>query len=163
MNHNQLTNFPHILTRRPDLSARIKGSHAYPRIDGTVSFYETTLGVLVSAQISGLPTDSDKCRSPVFAFHIHSGSECTGDAADPFKNAMTHLNPSNCPHPYHAGDLPPLFGAKGFACSAFLTDRFTLKDIIGKVIVIHANPDDFTTQPAGNSGAKIACGVIKKV
>lgn len=162
MNCNQHINLAQTLARRPVLSARIKGSSEYPRIDGTVSFYKTNAGILVSAQIAGLPESYDPCRSPVFAFHIHSGSECMGNASDPFEEAMTHLNPNNCPHPYHAGDLPPLFGAKGSACSVFLTDRITVKEIIGKVIIIHANPDDFTTQPSGNSGKKIACGVIRK-
>ena len=67
-----------------------------------------------------------------------------------------HDNPQHCPHPYHAGDLPPLFGAHGFAFSACLTDRFTVEQIIGKSIVIHSAPDDFTTQPSGNAGSKIA-------
>ena len=44
----------------------------------------------------------------------------------------------------------------------FLTDRFTLKEIIGRTVVIHSMPDDFTSQPSGNSGEKIACGVIKR-
>lgn len=163
MNHNQLINFSQIFALKPDLYARIKGSAEYPQIDGTVGFYETNLGVLVNAQIAGLPKSSDPCHSPVFAFHIHSGSECAGNSTDPFSDAMTHLNPKNCPHPYHAGDLPPLFNANGFACSAFLTDRITVKEITGKAIIIHANPDDFTTQPSGNSGKKIACGVIRTV
>ena len=45
----------------------------------------------------------------------------------------------------------------------YFTDRFTLPDVIGKTIIIHSNPDDFTTQPSGNSGAKIACGAIQAV
>ena len=44
----------------------------------------------------------------------------------------------------------------------FLTERFNIDEIIGKTIIIHSNPDDFTTQPGGNSGTKIACGLIKK-
>lgn len=49
------------------------------------------------------------------------------------------------------------------AFSAFLTDRFTVKEILNRTVVIHSRPDDFTTQPSGNSGEKIACGVIKSV
>ena len=74
---------------------------------------------------------------------------------------MTHYNPKDCPHPYHAGDMPPLFGNNGEAFMAFMTDRFTVEEIIGKTVIIHSNPDDFTTQPGGNSGEKIACGKIK--
>ncbi len=157
-----MNKFANILTQKPDLCAKIKGSRAYPAIKGTVKFYKTNLGIIVSAKISGLPIPRDKCKSPVFAFHIHSGESCEGNRTDPFKNAGTHLNLMNCPHPYHAGDLPPLFGAKGYAYSAFLTSRFTLEDVIGKAIIIHLNPDDFTTQHAGNAGKKIACGIIQE-
>jgi Cu-Zn family superoxide dismutase len=58
--------------------------------------------------------------------------------------------------------MPPLFGNQGYAFLMFLTDRFTAREIIGKTVIIHDKPDDFTTQPAGNSGNKIACGVIQR-
>ena len=48
----------------------------------------------------------------------------------------------------------------GKAFSAFLTDTFTVKEVLGRAIIIHSKPDDFTSQPAGNSGEKIACGII---
>lgn len=83
-----------------------------------------------------------------------------GNQNDPFPLTGSHYNPDNCPHPYHAGDLPPLFGNRGIAWSAFLTNRFQVRDVLGKTVIIHASPDDFTSQPAGNSGKKIACGVI---
>ena len=75
---------------------------------------------------------------------------------------MKHYNPHGCDHPYHAGDLPPLFETSGLALSAFLTDRFTVDEVIGRTVIIHDQPDDFTTQPSGNSGTKIACGVIRR-
>jgi len=55
-----------------------------------------------------------------------------------------------------------LMCCRGNAYLAVKTDRFTVHDIIGKTVVIHSNPDDFHTQPAGNAGKKIACGVICK-
>ena len=82
--------------------------------------------------------------------------------ADPFAGAMSHYNPKGCEHPYHAGDLPPLFGNGGSALSLFLTNRFSVREITGKTVIIHDRPDDFTTQPSGNSGTKIACGVIER-
>lgn len=102
------------------------------------------------------------CKNLIFAFHIHSGANCSGNEADEFANVNGHFNPQNTPHPCHAGDMPPLFDAGGRAFSAFLTDRFTLPEIIGRTVIIHNMPDDFTSQPSGNAGEKIACGVISK-
>jgi len=76
---------------------------------------------------------------------------------------MGHYNPDNLPHPYHSGDMPPLFGNDGTAFSVFLTNRFKIDEIIGRTVVIHAQPDDFTSQPSGNSGEKIACGIIEEI
>lgn len=149
------------IKKRPDAFARIKGSAEEPEIEGVVLFYKVHSGVLVSIQVKGLPTSEDVCKKPIFAAHIHSGGSCTGNNTDPFANALMHYNPANCQHPYHAGDLPPIFGVHGNGFPVFLTDRFSVKEIIGKTIIIHSAPDDFTTQPSGNSGKKIACGVIR--
>lgn len=73
-----------------------------------------------------------------------------------------HFNPGNTLHPNYAGDLPTLLGNQGRAYILVLTDRFRVSDILGKTVVIHGDPDDFHTQPAGNSGMKIACGVIRQ-
>ncbi|MGN1443424.1 MAG: superoxide dismutase family protein [Acutalibacteraceae bacterium] len=142
--------------------AFLEGSETYPSVSGTVRFFRAENGVMVRSEICGLPTGNGGCDSPIFAFHIHDGEECTGDEKDPFANAKGHYNPESCPHPYHAGDMPPLFGANGKAFSCFLTDRFQIKDILGKVVIIHRMPDDFMTQPSGNAGEKIACGVIRQ-
>ena len=150
-----------LLNRTPQAAAVIKGSSAYPKINGMVYFSRTASGVYVAADIHGLPDPTGECESPVFGFHIHSGRACTGNASDAFGDAMSHYNPGTCKHPHHAGDLPPLFGCGGRAVSIFLTDRFTLTEIIGRTVIIHSSPDDFTTQPSGNSGTKIACGVIR--
>ena len=65
---------------------------------------------------------------------------------DEFSNAKSHLNPNNCPHPFHIGDLPPLIENNGFAYMSVLINKFKIKDILGKVIIIHDMPDDFTTR-----------------
>ena len=140
-------------------AAVIRGSADYPQIYGTVALRQTSMGVLVTAQIYGLPYEGE-CSTGVFGFHIHSGESCSGNDTDPFADADRHYNPKNCPHPYHAGDLPPLFGNHGYAFMSVLTDRFSVNEIIGKVIIIHSKPDDFKTQPSGDSGEKIACGRI---
>ncbi len=151
------------LRRLPSAVAVVEGSAKNRQINGTVKFYEASGGVLVVADILGLPVSAKKCQNGIFAFHIHDGASCTGNDEDPFANAGTHYDRGGCPHPYHSGDMPPLFGAKGRAFLAFLTDRFTVREVIGKTVVIHDSPDDFTTQPAGNAGNKIACGVISEV
>ena len=102
-----------------------------------------------------------KGSNSFFGYHIHIGESCSGNEADSFADALTHYNPTNSSHPAHEGDLPPLFGNKGYAISVLLTDRYSLEDIMEKTIIVHSAPDDFTTQPSGNSGEKIACGEIK--
>ncbi len=154
-------NFLSLMSQKPNAIAKIFGSPNYPDLDGTAKFYETDAGVVVISLISGLPESDDVCKEPVFAYHIHEGTSCSGNGADFFADAKTHYNPNSCPHPYHAGDMPPLFSANGLAFSAFLTDRFSINEIIGKTVIIHDSPDDFTTQPSGNAGTKIACGVIE--
>lgn len=155
-----LNHFQSILRRTPDAKADVKGGPDYPNIHGTVLFYQAAGGVLLVAQVQGLPQGSGTCLPNIFGFHIHEGSSCTGNSEDPFANAGMHYNPNNCLHPSHAGDLPPLFGNRGYAFTAVFTDRFSLDEVVGRTVIIHASPDDFTTQPSGNSGAKIACGRI---
>lgn len=150
-----------VLCRRPQAVARVRGSEEFPEIRGEVRFYQTGWGTLVAAEIRGLPGGRG-CEARVFGMHIHSGGECAGDMDDPFADAMAHYNPEGCPHPQHRGDLPPLFGNQGSAVQVVLTDRFAVEEVLGRTVIIHEHPDDFTTQPAGNSGKKIACGVIRR-
>lgn len=117
-------------------------------LHGRVTFREEVAGVTVTAEIYGLPLQNPACGGGVFGIHIHDQSG--------------HYNPTDCPHPYHAGDLPPLFSVNGYARASCLTGRFSIVEIIGKQVVIHERPDDFTTQPSGNSGAVIGEGVIRE-
>ena len=143
--------------------AAVMGSKDYPALHGTVTLRQMKNGVLVTAEIFGLPSKQDKCDGGVFGFHIHEGTQCSGNEKDPFADAKMHFNPDGCPHPYHAGDLPPLFStANGHAFCAVLTDRFGIAEILGRSVILHRNPDDFKTQPAGNAGERIACGTIVK-
>ena len=103
------------------------------------------------------------CGQRIFGFHIHEGTRCSGTSVDHFADAGSHYNPSNCPHPMHARDLPPLFVNNGRAWFATITPQFTVSDVIGHTVIVHSDPDDFHTRPSGNSGEKIACGMIKRV
>ncbi|MBE6718845.1 MAG: superoxide dismutase family protein [Ruminococcaceae bacterium] len=140
----------------PDAIANIQGDNRTPNLSGEVRFYQKDDCVLVMAKIEGLPPQ----RSGFYGFHIHEGDNCTGEN---FAGTGNHYNPSNQPHPDHAGDLPPLLLCNGGAYMTVKTDRFTVSDVIGRTVVIHDSPDDFTSQPAGNAGMKIACGVIYQI
>lgn len=64
--------------------------------------------------------------------------------------------------PYHAGDLPPIISCDGYFWMCVYIEQLALADILGCSVVVHAKADDFTSQPSGNSGDKIACGVIEE-
>jgi Cu-Zn family superoxide dismutase len=121
----------------------------------------------------------DKVRVVVFAqglrpgqthgFHIHEAGDCSsGDGM----SAKGHFNPHGKPHgnpasgERHAGDLPSLVANKGGRAKIDVTvDAISIGggagNIIGRGLIIHADPDDYRTQPTGNAGARLACGVIK--
>jgi superoxide dismutase, Cu-Zn family len=117
--------------------------------------------VLVNAQ--GLKPNEEH------GFHIHEAGDCSsGDGM----SAKGHFNPAGKPHgnpasgEHHAGDLPALKADKdGRAKLDVMLEGVTLapgpNSIVGRGLIIHADPDDYKTQPTGNSGARIACGVIK--
>ena len=137
----------------PDAVARVRGGTAYPGIRGTVKFHSRCGGTLITADLCGLP----ETETNFFAFHIHEGSDCGGEA---FADSKGHYNPRDVLHPSHAGDLPPLLEASGKAYMTVLTGRFHVKEVIGRTVILHGDPDDFHTQPSGNAGIKLACGVI---
>lgn len=145
-----------MLLQCPCCTAVVSGSSEYPKIHGTVSFFKARNGSLIVAEIFDLPSDNG-----VFAMHIHNGTECSGNTDDPFANAGSHLNLLNEKHPFHTGDLPTLFSNNGYAWTAVYTNRFQPEQVKGYPVIIHADPDDYHTQPSGNSGSKIACGIIK--
>ncbi len=149
-------------TTTPEAYAFLYGSNAYPEVSGAAYLYPLWSGTLMLVEISGLPFSEESCAERVFGFHIHEGRTCTGTKDDPFADTGSHFNPEGCPHPEHSGDLPPLFGNRGYALSIFYTERFFPEEIVGRTLVIHDMPDDFKTQPSGNSGVKIVCGEIKE-
>ena len=108
--------------------------------------------------------------------HFHAVAQCEGAGTTPFATAGAHYNPIGRQHGLqnaagpHAGDAPNVtVGADGRADVGFTTDRVTLTDgstslfdADGSAIVIHAAPDDQTSQPSGNSGARVACGTLRR-
>ena len=155
-------NIAETLSTGPDAAACIKGGKSNPDIKGEVKLYQTCHGVLVKAEFHSLPLRSENNKNPIFAFHIHGGTCCRDCGNEPFPDSGTHFDKGKHTHPYHAGDMPPLFSNSGYALSIFLTNRFCVNDVIGKAIILHSQADDFTSQPSGNAGEKIACGIIKK-
>lgn len=131
----------------PDASAKISGNSVFGKAD----FFQMPGGVLLTVHVHGLPAEN---VTDFFALHIHEGNDCV--------NTGGHYNPSSMSHPRHAGDLPPLLSNNGEAYMTVLTNRFTVDEIDGKTVVIHSDSDDFYSQPAGNPGIKIACGIIVK-
>lgn len=160
----------------PAAVAQIHGNSDYPQLFGIVSFYNTPFGgILISVEVYGLPDNpigkrptneaviknatslSRMHSSHFFGMHIHE----TGDCTPPFDKTGNHYNPSGVQHPFHAGDMPPLLSSNGYAWMSFYTGRMRLEDIIGRSVIIHSMRDDFTSQPSGDSGTKIGCGVIQ--
>lgn len=134
---------------------------------GSATLVETPSGVLISLDLRGLPTGSH-------GFHIHEKGVC--NAADKFMSAGGHFNPPGKKHGYmvsggvHPGDMPnQIVALDGRLRSDIINPNVTLTDRAGTLfgpdgtaIVIHDRPDDYSSQPTGNAGDRIACGVIKK-
>ncbi|URZ01072.1 superoxide dismutase family protein [Clostridium felsineum] len=146
--------------------ANIVGGAIAPNIRGVVIFTAVANGTEVSVVLNGLPpyrpAMGGRPQVGPHGFHIHGIRDCTkGTALKPFPNTGEHWNPTNQPHGNHAGDFPVIFSNNGYARMTFFTNKFRVPQIIGKSVVIHESPDDYRTQPAGASGRKIACGVIR--
>jgi Cu-Zn family superoxide dismutase len=145
--------------------ACIKGGPLAPELSGYVYFWDVPGGVQVMAAVSGLPNYRPALdnQSPIgpHGFHLHEFGDCSvGNPLDPFQAAGGHWNPVNQPHGNHAGDFPVLFSNNGRAEMSFFTDRFKVSDIIGKSVIVHQNPDDYRSQPAGNAGKRLGCGIV---
>lgn len=146
--------------------AHINAASPESKLQGIVYFMDVPGGTEVYVQVTGLPPykSGNKDNPPVgpHGFHIHDVGNCNiGDINNPFTSAGGHWNPYNQPHGNHAGDFPVLFSNNGYARMSFFTNKFNVKDVIGKAVIIHENPDDYRTQPAGAAGKRIGCGLIR--
>ena len=144
-----------LISKKPVAVARLEGGVGNTGFHGTVRFYQFSGGILVEVDVCGLPDN----RIGFYGLHIHEGGGCTGAG---FNGTGSHLGNDCAVHPRHAGDLPPILSYNGRGYMTVMSDRFSVSDILGRTVVIHGRPDDFRSQPAGNSGERIACGTIRR-
>ena len=131
---------------------------------GTVSFAQYRDKVRVSGEITGLVPNSQH------GFHVHEKGDCSAPDAS---SAGGHFNPLKKAHGHavpggrHAGDMPNLrTDGSGRATFSFDLRGMSVAEgetsVVGKSVIVHAKPDDYRSQPSGDSGARLACGVIEK-
>lgn len=131
---------------------------------GNVNFTQMGGKVLVQGEVRGLRPNA------LHGFHVHENGDCSsGDGM----SAGGHFNPTERPHGrhaatmHHAGDLPSLQAdAAGEARFSFESSSISVgdsaTDIVGKGLIVHRDADDYTTQPTGNAGPRLACAVIAR-
>jgi len=156
-----------LLTFTGTVSAQTATAQLQPRsgsnVQGAVTLSQTDRGLRIEAQVDNLTPNAEH------GFHVHQGTDCdTPDAS----SAGGHFNPTDKPHgepasPHsHAGDLPNLTAnSEGTATLSTVSSEISLSkgqsnSVIGRTMIVHALPDDHHSQPAGNAGARVACGVI---
>ncbi|MBG9941426.1 superoxide dismutase family protein [Brevibacillus formosus] len=151
--------------RKGQSFAEIQGGPLAPNLHGYVVFTDVPYGTEVFVEVSGLPAfqpaTGNQPQIGPFGFHLHEHGVCTvGNPEDPFTAAGSHWNPTQQPHGNHVGDFPVLFSNDGYARMTFFTNKISAADVVGRSLIIHQSPDDFRSQPAGNSGKRLACGLI---
>ncbi|HXV76180.1 MAG TPA: superoxide dismutase family protein [Candidatus Polarisedimenticolaceae bacterium] len=132
-------------------------------LTGVAIFVKDAAGVSLQLNVENTPPGEH-------AVHIHEFGDCSADDAS---SAGGHWNPSTEDHgrwgmpPHHLGDIGNItVGEDGTGSLSLSTDRWTMgdgsvTDIVGKSIIVHADPDDFTSQPTGAAGGRIGCAVIE--
>jgi Cu-Zn family superoxide dismutase len=129
-------------------------------VSGTVTFTKAEGGVKIAAKLSGL-------KEGAHGFHVHEFGDCS---APDGSSAGGHFNPAGAPHAgptdahRHAGDMGNVSAGKdGTATVEYVDAQASFEgppSILGRGVIVHANPDDLKTQPTGNAGGRIACGVV---
>ena len=164
-----LTACPPAADTKGDKTASGEGPIAFTAVEarsgstvkGQATFTQTGNRVRVIVEVSGA-TPGDH------GLHVHENGDCSAPDA---KSAGNHFNPGNVEHgapekmAHHAGDFGNLtVGADGSGKLELLTDQISVTpgtvSVVGRALVLHEKPDDIVTQPSGNSGNRIGCGVI---
>jgi Cu-Zn family superoxide dismutase len=150
-------------TASPTATAKLQPTKGNA-VAGQVTFTQQGDHVLVAGEVSGLAPNSDH------GFHIHEKGDCSsGDGL----STGGHFNPTGKPHgghesaEHHAGDLQSLKAdANGVARFSYTSTGISVgagaTDVIGRGLIVHRDADDFKTQPTGNAGPRMACGVVAK-
>lgn len=130
------------------------------QVKGVVHFTQTAVGIRIEATVAGLPPGRH-------GFHVHEWGDCSASDAT---SAGGHFNPTNQPHggpdntARHVGDLGNLEAGSDSTATYSRVDTvvaFTgARSIIGHAVIVHAAADDLTSQPTGNAGGRLACGVV---
>ena len=150
-------------TSGPKAQAALE-SRSGSSVTGTVDFKAAGQKIRVEARVAGLTPGEH-------GFHVHEAGDCSAPDAS---SAKGHFNPAAKPHGHHggierhAGDMPNLVAdSYGNASLSAELDGLALTQgpggILNRSVVIHADPDDYRSQPAGNSGKRVACGVIRSL
>lgn len=150
------------------VGAFVEGGPLAPDIRGLVLFEPVIGGSQVFAIFYGLPMfqPASNGSAPIgpFGFHLHEFGDCSvGDNNSPFEGAGGHWNPTNQPHGNHAGDFPVIFSNDGYANISYFTNKFRPEEVLGKAVIIHQNPDDYRSQPSGDAGKRLACGIVEYI
>jgi Cu-Zn family superoxide dismutase len=127
---------------------------------GSATLADTPKGVLITLSLKGAPEG-------VHAFHVHEVGKCE----PPFKSAGAHFNPDHKKHGFvaegpHAGDMPNLhIPSGGDLAQEVLNPNLSVAGMLdsnGSAVILHAKADDYKSDPAGNAGDRVACGVVEK-
>lgn len=145
----------------PAMTATLQGAPDDTDFSGTVTLTPDGTGVRVVAELSGVDTDGQH------AIHVHENGMCDHEAGGKhFTSAGSHFNPAGAEHacpptePRHAGDMGNVAISGGSGRLELTLNNVTADQLAGKAIILHAKQDDCKTQPTGDAGDRLACGVV---